>query len=169
MRSDAGSASPIDSLAYAALHALVLGHVQRCLPELALEGVGGLLTDMQCGIDLPATPGEMAWSCMKAGVRRLSYQGQDYEIDPTSPSMLGQLRIAPSRAIDVVETGTMPWRVHYKRYKAPLILDESQQRCLACLGEPRSVGELLRLADVDPARGVAVLGPMTQASLVTIS
>lgn len=137
---------PFDGPAYRDLNRLALGLMDGLAPGTGLLQAAAVLTDDRDGIDLPISPREVLWSCLRWSVPLLRFGGRDYRVPPRAAAAADFL-VERSRAIDTIDTGATPWRAHFRRYLPALDLDADEHACLAGLDGP------LRLAALAPLLG----------------
>lgn len=139
---------PFDGPQYRALNRLLAGLLAQLLPQVDFGGVRAILTDDGGGIELPAGAREMLWSCLKWDIPALRLDRRGARLDGPPGSLAGGFTIEAGHAIDHIETAPPAWRVHFKRYLAPLTLDATEQACLDSLAQPRSLAGLAGLLGI---------------------
>lgn len=154
--------------AYHLLNRHLIGVLAGYFPQVDFSRFTALFTDAQCGIELADSPRELLWSCVKWRVPELLSGERRYAIDPADWPSLAGLRVETSRAIDHVATGQPRWRVHFKRYLAPLALDAAEQRCLERVRTPCALGELGSALDLDPGACLRLIQGMAEKRLVSV-
>lgn len=162
---------PFDGPAYAALNRLAVGLLDALAPGTGLADAGALLTDDRDGIDLPASPREVLWSCLRWRVPLLRFAARDYRL-PGRETAAADLLVERSRAIDAIETGSDPWRVHFRRYLAPRVLAPDEQACLARLERlerPPRLAELAPLLGCGMAEAIDLVVRMSDRRLLTVA
>jgi len=160
---------PFDGAAYRALNRQTGGLLTVLAPQADWERVQAILTDDQCGIELPASPRDMAWSCLRWQVPALQVGGRSYRIADGGADMPGGFVVERSRAVDAIDADGPAWQVHFRRYLAPLALAPEEQACLAQLDRPRTLAELAGALGHTPAACRALVERMAARRLLAVT
>nr|WP_314547694.1 hypothetical protein [uncultured Massilia sp.] len=165
--------APFDGARYVALNRLAVGLLARLAqlpPGASFDEVRAILTDKRCGIELPATPREMLWSCLAWHVPVLHVGGRRCRVGQQAPAALvTAFTVQRSRAIDILDTGADTWQVRFKRYLPPRTLAHDEQACLARLSAPVGLAQLAGELGLGFDACIGLVQRMAQARLVEVS
>jgi tetratricopeptide (TPR) repeat protein len=173
---------PVDGPAYRSLNQWTLGLLQQLLPELELTTARSILTDPQCGHELPVTARETLWSCLQWQVPSLQFAGQAFAVPlaetatstkpdiaaPALITLLSSFKVQPSTAISYVSHSSQGWHVIYKRYRPALSLNAAQQQLLLRVQQPCAVTELGQWLQQTPAQVLPWLYQLSQQRLIQV-
>ncbi|HEX8612418.1 MAG TPA: hypothetical protein VF800_14120, partial [Telluria sp.] len=153
---------------YHLLNRYLIGVLAGHFPQVDFTRFRALFTDAQCGIELADSPRELLWSCVKWHVPELLSGERRYAIDHASRQSIAGLRVESSRAIDHVTTDQPRWRVHFKRYLGPIVLDAAEQRCLERVRTPCTLDELGSALELDADSCLQLIQGMAEKRLVSV-
>ncbi len=163
---------PFSGSAYMRLNQLIVGMVAEWFPQIDFASIQCICTDHQCGIELPASPRELYWSCLKWDVQTLIYEGRVYpitnELNKPNAEHIGKYRVAASRAINYVKSDYDQWQVHFKRYLKPLKLTKDEQQCMEQLSQPMGLLRLSNALNLAMCDCVDLVNVMIEKRLLSI-
>lgn len=118
--------------------------LRQQVPCIALAEATALLIDHNFGQEMAENRLSLQANCLRLGVRHYQYQQENVVLSPQELAAPGQrLVLRKGVAIDSIEHSDGRYRVHFKRYRAPLMLSALQYQLLRQLDQP------VRFTDVD--------------------
>jgi tetratricopeptide (TPR) repeat protein len=126
---------------YDALKRTVTGVLAGQFSQIDFSCCRRVLSDARFGIELPSTAREACWSSYRYGIRELLRAGQRYRLSAETGE-LGRFVVQRGAAVASIARSGGRVTVGFKRYLAPLGLDDGECSILACLDEPITVAQL---------------------------
>ncbi len=161
---------PFDGPQYLSFNRWVIGLLHALVPQADILHAQVIFTDHQCGIELPANPREMLWSCLKWEIPSMWFDGRDYQVPLTqeNPQLATSFMVENSRAINYVHADQGTWQVHFKRYLQSLQLKPIEQACLGHLQQARSLEELSQFLQSDMLSCMQLVNQLAEKRLLSI-
>ncbi|MDQ1830783.1 hypothetical protein [Massilia scottii] len=153
---------------YQLLNRYVVGLLADHFPHTDFTAFRALFTDAQCGIELADSPRELIWSCVKWQVPELMCGERRYAIDKACLKTIASLRVETSRAINYAAPGQPYWRVHFKRYLRPVVLNAAEQRCMEYLQTPSTLADMSSALGMDTGSCLHLINAMSEKRLVSV-